>query len=240
MKAEEARAGVEELQRGPGPATAPPHVIECYDISNISGTHAVGSMVCAVDGMPARNRYRQFRIKTVEGHRRSRHDGRGDPPTVHRRAARSSSALPDLVIVDGGITQLRAARRGTGRPGTQPRCPRPAWPSDSRKCTGRPTAPPPPLRFRDGSARPVRAEADPGRGPSLRPDLSPQAAEQADPRVRASTTSPASATSAKQQLLQHFGSIRRLEKAPGEEIAAVPGIGREMAEAILSTLGGSE
>ena len=44
-----------------------PSVIECYDISNISGTYAVGSMVCAVEGRPARSRYRLFRVKTVEG-----------------------------------------------------------------------------------------------------------------------------------------------------------------------------
>ena len=44
-----------------------PRVIEAYDISNISGTHAVGSLVCSVEGIPQKNRYRMFRIKTVEG-----------------------------------------------------------------------------------------------------------------------------------------------------------------------------
>jgi excinuclease ABC subunit C len=44
-----------------------PHRIECYDISNISGTSSVGSMVVLEDGRPKPSDYRRFRIKTVEG-----------------------------------------------------------------------------------------------------------------------------------------------------------------------------
>src|ERR1700761_3571217 len=46
---------------------APPRRMECFDISNISSTHIVASMVCFVDGRPANHLYRRFRIKTVEG-----------------------------------------------------------------------------------------------------------------------------------------------------------------------------
>lgn len=45
----------------------PPRRMECFDISNISTTHIVASMVCFVDGRPANHLYRRFRIKTVEG-----------------------------------------------------------------------------------------------------------------------------------------------------------------------------
>jgi excinuclease ABC subunit C len=45
----------------------PPRRMECFDISNISTTHIVASMVCFVDGRPANYLYRRFRIKTVEG-----------------------------------------------------------------------------------------------------------------------------------------------------------------------------
>ncbi|MDP3766700.1 MAG: excinuclease ABC subunit UvrC, partial [Dehalococcoidia bacterium] len=45
----------------------PPRRIECYDISNIQGTNAVGSMVVFVDGRPRPQEYRRFRIRTVEG-----------------------------------------------------------------------------------------------------------------------------------------------------------------------------
>lgn len=46
---------------------APPRRMECFDISNISSTHIVASMVCFIDGKPANHLYRRFRIKTVEG-----------------------------------------------------------------------------------------------------------------------------------------------------------------------------
>jgi excinuclease ABC subunit C len=44
-----------------------PHVMECFDISNISTTHVVASMVCFRDGMPDKNNYRRYRVRTVEG-----------------------------------------------------------------------------------------------------------------------------------------------------------------------------
>jgi excinuclease ABC subunit C len=46
---------------------APPRRMECFDISNISTTHIVASMVCFIDGKPANHLYRRFRIRTVEG-----------------------------------------------------------------------------------------------------------------------------------------------------------------------------
>ena len=46
---------------------APPRRMECFDISNISTTHIVASMVCFLEGKPANHLYRRFRIKTVEG-----------------------------------------------------------------------------------------------------------------------------------------------------------------------------
>ena len=45
----------------------PPRRMECFDISNISSTHIVASMVCFIDGRPANQLYRRYRIKTVEG-----------------------------------------------------------------------------------------------------------------------------------------------------------------------------
>jgi excinuclease ABC subunit C len=46
---------------------AQPAVMECFDISNISTTHVVASMVCFRDGVPDKNNYRRYRIRTVEG-----------------------------------------------------------------------------------------------------------------------------------------------------------------------------
>ena len=46
---------------------SPPRVMECFDISNISATHVVASMVCFRDGVPDKNNYRRYRVRTVEG-----------------------------------------------------------------------------------------------------------------------------------------------------------------------------
>src|SRR5207247_10398003 len=44
-----------------------PRIMECFDISNISATHMVASMVCFRDGVPDKNNYRRYRVRTVEG-----------------------------------------------------------------------------------------------------------------------------------------------------------------------------
>ncbi len=91
-----------------------PKRIECYDISNIQGQAATGSMVVFVEGKPRKGAYRHFRIRTVEGA-----DDYAMMQEVLRRrfqrakmegAAASWKELPDLVIVDGGKGQLSAAR----------------------------------------------------------------------------------------------------------------------------------
>ncbi|MDD1719493.1 MAG: excinuclease ABC subunit UvrC [Methanoregulaceae archaeon] len=85
-----------------------PHVIECFDISHISGTSVVGSMVRFRDGRPEKKEYRRFRIRTVEGI----DDPRAIGEVVSRRYARlkaENTALPDLIVIDGGRTQLAAA-----------------------------------------------------------------------------------------------------------------------------------
>src|SRR5205807_7821039 len=44
-----------------------PRVLECFDISNISTTHVVASMVCFRNGVPDKDNYRRYRVRTVEG-----------------------------------------------------------------------------------------------------------------------------------------------------------------------------
>lgn len=83
--------------------------IEGFDISNISGKEAVGSMVVFVDARPSRKDYRRFRIRTVKGI----DDYRMMREVVGRRYARALSekeALPDLVVIDGGKGHLAAAK----------------------------------------------------------------------------------------------------------------------------------
>jgi len=78
--------------------------MECYDISNISGKHAVGSMVVFQNGEPDKSSYRRFRIKTVS----ESDDYAMMFEVLSRRFARGEN-LPDLVVVDGGKGQLNVA-----------------------------------------------------------------------------------------------------------------------------------
>jgi excinuclease ABC subunit C len=85
--------------------------IECYDISDIQGTLAVGSMVVLERGLPKPKHYRRFRIKTVIG----ADDYAMIRETLRRRFKRGArsenawAAIPDLILIDGGKGHLAAA-----------------------------------------------------------------------------------------------------------------------------------
>lgn len=85
-----------------------PRHIECFDNSNIQGTNPVASCVVFRDGKPARNDYRHFNIRTVEGP----DDFASMKEVLTRRYTRllnEGQELPQLVVVDGGKGQLSAA-----------------------------------------------------------------------------------------------------------------------------------
>ena len=93
-----------------------PRVIECFDISNLGPTHMVGSMVYFKDGLPDKNNYRRFKIKTLRG----QSDVDAIQEIVYRRYSRllaEQASLPHLVVVDGGKPQLSAARKAFARLG---------------------------------------------------------------------------------------------------------------------------
>ncbi len=81
-----------------------PRRIECFDISNIGGKHAVGSMVVFADGLPCKAAYRRFRIRTVPGA-----DDYAMMYEVLKRHYEKGENLPDLIMVDGGKGQLGVA-----------------------------------------------------------------------------------------------------------------------------------
>ncbi len=86
----------------------PPRHIECFDNSNLQGTHPVASCVVFRDGRPSRTEYRHFNIKTVVGP----DDFASMREIIHRRYSRlleEHAELPDLIIVDGGKGQLSSA-----------------------------------------------------------------------------------------------------------------------------------
>ena len=85
-----------------------PASIECYDISNIQGSLAVASAVRFENGSPAKDKYRKFKIKTVEGP----NDYAMMREVLSRRFARAEQEgweLPELILVDGGKGQLNIA-----------------------------------------------------------------------------------------------------------------------------------
>lgn len=85
-----------------------PRRIEAFDISNIQGVYAVGSLVSFEDGKPNKEKYRHFRIRTIEGA-----DDYGMMYEVLLRRyqkAIEESDLPDLVLLDGGKGQLNVAQ----------------------------------------------------------------------------------------------------------------------------------
>jgi excinuclease ABC subunit C len=86
----------------------PPRRIEAFDISQIQGSDAVGSMVSFHDGQPRKGEYRRFRIRTVVGQ-----DDYAMMREVvtrrYRRLLEEKAELPDLVLIDGGVGQLNAA-----------------------------------------------------------------------------------------------------------------------------------
>jgi len=96
-----------DLQEALGLDT-PPSVIECFDISHISGTLVVGSMVRFENGRPDKKNYRRYRIREA--------GGIDDPAAIaevvrrrYRRLKAEEAPLPDMILVDGGKAQLSAA-----------------------------------------------------------------------------------------------------------------------------------
>ena len=85
-----------------------PRHIECFDNSNIQGTHPVAACVVFKDGKPSKREYRHFNIKTVEGP----DDFASMEEVVYRRYKRlldEEQPLPQLIIIDGGKGQLSSA-----------------------------------------------------------------------------------------------------------------------------------
>lgn len=224
-----------------------PSRIECYDISNISGSEAVASMVVFTDGEPDKAAYRRFKMRAPA----EQNDFLMMHETITRRFKRGVEAgdLPQLVVVDGGKGQLNAAlvalrevdvvdvdivglakSRVEEKGGTL---------SDD------PTHSPERV-FLPGQKNPVVL-----RQSSSELYLLARIRDEAhrfaityhkllrDKRTLKSPLDdvPGIGDARKKALLQHFGSLKRLRAATPEQIAEVPGIGPELAGAIASALG---
>lgn len=243
---EEGRAGernrelLEDLQELLSLENYPRH-IECFDISNIQGTKAVGSGVVFIDGEPARSSYRRYRIRTVEGS----NDTGMMREVLERRVSRGlkEGDLPDLLIVDGGRGQLNVAREVLHRLG-----------ADAVAAVGI-------AKVRDLGQRKLRGKArihltdlpEPlvleGPSPSLYllervRDEAHRFAITYHRALRGKTMGeskldsiPGIGTVLKQRLLQEFGSVERIRRAPLEVLQAVPGMSARRAQAVKDALG---
>ena len=88
-----------------------PAHIECFDNSNFQGSYPVAAMVYFRNGLPDKNQYRKFNIKTVDGI----NDFASMKEVVtrrYRRLEKENIELPQLIIIDGGKGQLNAAVEG--------------------------------------------------------------------------------------------------------------------------------
>ncbi len=236
MHAAVARAGMAELAARLGLPRVP-RVMECYDVSNIGGTLAVGSLVRSDDGLPQRSRYRRFRIRTV--------GGPDDPAMIaeivrrrldRARTEQSHWAPPDLIVVDGGIPQVRAAKSVARALGF-----------DTLPIVGLAKRFEHLIHGPEGAERILEIPRD---SPALAVlqilrDEAHRFAIAYHRRLRARRLSESVldeiegiGRKRKALLLRYFGSVARLGRASVEEIAAVPGIGMALARTIADALQG--
>ena len=231
IKRPDAAEGLDELGSLLG-LSAPPRLIECFDISHLMGTHTVASMVAAVDGVPDRRRYRRFHIRTV-----ANDDPHAMAEVVRRRLTRlqaeGGTAFPDLILCDGAQLQVRATRDVLHELGLFDRIPVAGLNEHFEEIVlddGRPNL----ILPRDSAALNILIRL---RDEAHRFAITFNRAL----RLRALKESllddlPGIGPARKRQLLAAFGSVRRLAMADEAAIAAQPGISAELAKAIKAAL----
>lgn len=211
-----------------------PRRIECYDISNVQGRNAVGSMVVFEEGQPAKKEYRRFKIR-VTAERPDDYEMMRE--VLRRRLARARGddkfrRLPDLLLVDGGKGQLSCATAVLAEMNLAD-LPAASLAKEREEV------------FRPGRGDPVVL---PVNSPSLhllqrlRDEAHRFAVEfHRSRRGRAAVRSvldqaPGIGKTRRTRLLKHFGSLRRIRRATVEELAAVPGMTRPAAESLAEFL----
>ncbi len=204
---------------------SPPAHMECFDISHISGTFVVASMVHFTDGRPDKDQYRRFSIKSFIGN----DDFKAMEEVVGRRYRRllaEKRLFPDLVVIDGGRGQIGAALKAFLRLDCAP----PAIIGLAKKHET--------IIFPDARAPLKLPLGHPGL--NLLQRLRDEAHRfantyNADLRSRKIKESilddcPGLGEKRKAALLAHFGSIDKLRSATADQIAEAPGFGEKFAQ----------
>jgi excinuclease ABC subunit C len=213
---------------------SPPVHMECFDISHISGTFVVASMVHFTDGQPDKNNYRRFSIKSFIGN----DDFKAMEEVVGRRYRRlleEKKLFPDLVVIDGGRGQIAAALKAFVALDAPP----PALIGLAKKHET--------IIFPDARAPLNLPLGHPGL--NLLQRLRDEAHRfantyNADLRSRKIKESilddlPGLGEKRKAVLLAHFGSIEKLRAATVEQIAEVAGFGAKFAADLHAFLAGA-
>ena len=225
----------------------PPLRIEGFDISNISGTFKVASMVCFIRGRPDRQLYRRFKMKTVTGQddfacmaetvrrRYSRLLKEWGPPEQINHSHESYDPrkhFPDLILIDGGKGQLSAACDELSKLGLS-QLPIIGLAKEFEEI------------FRPGQSQPLRLDLNSGALKLLQRvrDESHRFANTFNAQLRLKKISeslldefPGMGSVRKAALLKQFGSVQRLKVASLEAIASVPGFGAKTAEKLKEFL----
>jgi excinuclease ABC subunit C len=219
--------------------------LECYDISNISGQYAVGSMVVFQDGEPDKNSYRRYRIRTLTDP-----DDYAMMREVLSRRFDGSENPPDLIVVDGGKGQLNVAlsvmrdlhlRVDAIGLAKEDRAAFPAKKSGGRKKSGKSEDRVYLPRRKDAvylsawpqALRILQQARDEAHRFALRYH---QTVRQKNDLHSALDDIPDIGKERRKILLKYFGSDRRLREASMEELKKAPGIGKLLAGKIYSHL----
>jgi excinuclease ABC subunit C len=211
-----------------------PEVIECFDISNISDTHKVASMVCFRYGKADSSSYRRYRIKSVQG----QDDFASMAEVIKRRFTRlkiEQKNLPDLIVVDGGKGQISAAYEQLKHLGLE-----------SQALIG--LAKQNEEIFFHDTPTPLVLPRESG-ALKLLQRLRDEAHRFANgyhqllmkKRMRESILDNCEgiSRSRKQALLEHFGSVERIRKATPEQLAEVKGISKKLASELYQFFKGT-
>jgi|UniRef100_UPI00404B4F0E excinuclease ABC subunit C len=209
----------------------PPEHMECFDISHISGTFVVASMVHFSDGKPDKDQYRRFHIKSFIGN----DDFRAMEEVVgrrYRRLAEEGKPMPNLVVIDGGRGQIAAALKAFIAIGVEP----PALIGLAKKHET--------IIFPDERAPLNLSVNHPGLNllQRLRDEAHRFAntfnADLRSKKIRESVLDdfPGLGPKRKAALIAHFGTIDKLRAASAEEIAGAEGIGPKRAAELQAFL----
>src|SRR5215813_6181599 len=217
-----------------------PKRIECFDISNIQGNLAVGSLVVFDEGEPDKNRYRRFRIKTVEG--ADDFAMMYEVLTRRYRRALEEHDLPDLLMVDGGKGQLSVAVEVLRELGiTEVDVIGLAKMRTERDPYGEEVAHSAERVFLPGRKNPVVLKPNSTalfllqrvRDEAHRFAITYHRQLRAKERLSSPLdVIPGVGPSRRKALLRHFGSLKRLGMATVEELRQVPGMTKTTAEAV--------